>query len=209
MNIRLAKVRPAIHPSFGLGAYATPPPSVTPADRVQADDLLAMQAGNLVNLPENYTQKLWMYHLLSWPQISFVAEDAKGRIVGYVLAKITDPDDDEDGAGNRDGPGATHGHINSLSVFRTYRRLGLAKKLMLQSRASSCSPHRLWLTNASREHAMATVYRAEYVSLHVRKSNAAALGLYRDALGFDVEKVVAGYYADKEDAYSMKLSLAP
>lgn len=29
-----------------------------------------------------------MYHLLTWPQISFVAEDEKGRIVGYVLAKM-------------------------------------------------------------------------------------------------------------------------
>jgi ribosomal protein S18 acetylase RimI-like enzyme len=28
------------------------------------------------------------------------------------------------------------GHINSISVLRTYRRLGLAKKLMLLSRTS-------------------------------------------------------------------------
>lgn len=31
---------------------------------------------------------------------------------------------------------------------------------------------------------MASVYRASHVSLHVRKSNKAALGLYRDTLGF-------------------------
>jgi hypothetical protein len=29
-----------------------------------------------------------MYHALTWPRISFVAEDHKGRIVGYVLAKM-------------------------------------------------------------------------------------------------------------------------
>lgn len=29
-----------------------------------------------------------MYHAMAWPQISFVAEDDKGRIVGYVLAKM-------------------------------------------------------------------------------------------------------------------------
>lgn len=29
-----------------------------------------------------------MYHALSWPQLSYVAEDSKGRIVGYVLAKM-------------------------------------------------------------------------------------------------------------------------
>jgi len=27
---------------------------------------------------------------MTWPQISFVAEDHKGRIVGYVLAKMFD-----------------------------------------------------------------------------------------------------------------------
>lgn len=26
--------------------------------------------------------------ILTWPQLSYVAEDAKGRIVGYVLAKM-------------------------------------------------------------------------------------------------------------------------
>ena len=29
-----------------------------------------------------------MYHEMTWPQISFVAEDHKGRVVGYVLAKM-------------------------------------------------------------------------------------------------------------------------
>lgn len=29
-----------------------------------------------------------MYHLLTWPQLSYVAEDNKGRIVGYILAKM-------------------------------------------------------------------------------------------------------------------------
>jgi N-alpha-acetyltransferase 10/11 len=62
-------------------------------------------------------------------------------------------------------------------------------------------------------------YDAKYVSLHVRKSNRAALSLYRDTLGFmycsppvgwsnvrllEIEK---RYYADGEDAYSMKRDL--
>lgn len=37
------------------------------------------------------------------------------------------------------------------------------------------------------------VYKAEYVSLHVRKSNRAAIGLYRDTLGFSVHAVEAKY----------------
>lgn len=48
---------------------------------------------------------------------------------------------------------------------------------------------------------------AEYVSLHVRMSNIAALHLYRDTLGFKVEKIEPKYYADGEDAYSMKMDL--
>jgi hypothetical protein len=71
----------------------------------QADDLTAMQACNLQNLPENYTMRYCinvlfhlihfsddfsdLYHAMTWPSLSYVAEDAKGRIVGYVLAKMS------------------------------------------------------------------------------------------------------------------------
>jgi len=57
------------------------------------------------------------------------------------------------------------------------------------------------------ERAMVETFGAQYVSLHVRMSNSAALHLYRDTLGFEQEKVEAKYYADGEDAYSMKLDL--
>ena len=29
-----------------------------------------------------------LYHAMTWPSLSYVAEDAKGRVVGYVLAKM-------------------------------------------------------------------------------------------------------------------------
>jgi hypothetical protein len=54
---------------------------------------------------------------------------------------------------------------------------------------------------------MAESYGADYVSLHVRVSNVAALHLYRDTLGFTVDKIEKSYYADGEDAYSMKMDL--
>ncbi|KAJ3556149.1 hypothetical protein NM688_g2183 [Phlebia brevispora] len=147
----------------------------------RVEDLQGMQACNLQNLPENYTLKYYLYHALSWPQLSYVAEDEKGRIVGYILAKM------EEDIGPDDEP---HGHVTSISVLRSYRRLGLAKRLMVQS-----------------QEAMATVYRAAYVSLHVRKSNRAALALYKDTLGFTVKDIEKRYYADGEDAYAMRLSL--
>jgi ABC-type Zn2+ transport system substrate-binding protein/surface adhesin len=54
---------------------------------------------------------------------------------------------------------------------------------------------------------MVECFGAKYVSLHVRVSNKAALHLYRDTLQFMVEKVESKYYADGEDAYSMKKDL--
>lgn len=49
---------------------------------------MAIQNCNLHNLPENYQFKYYLYHILSWPQCSWVAEDDAGTIVGYVLAKM-------------------------------------------------------------------------------------------------------------------------
>ncbi|KAF8351575.1 acyl-CoA N-acyltransferase [Amanita rubescens] len=148
---------------------------------MRVDDVIGMQACNLQNLPENYTMKYYLYHAMTWPSLSYVAEDHNGRIVGYILAKM------EEDVNEGDQP---HGHVTSISVLRSYRRLGLAKKLMIQS-----------------QEAMATIYHAAYVSLHVRKSNRAALSLYKDTLGFTVKGVEKKYYADGEDAYSMQLSL--
>lgn len=55
---------------------------------------------------------------------------------------------------------------------------------------------------------MAETFAARYVSLHVRMSNTAALHLYRETLGFSVDKIEAKYYADGEDAYSMRMDLS-
>lgn len=55
---------------------------------------------------------------------------------------------------------------------------------------------------------MVETFGAHYVSLHVRVSNQAAIHLYKDTLGFQTEKNEAKYYADGEDAYSMRLDLS-
>ncbi|KAG6001945.1 N-terminal acetyltransferase A complex catalytic subunit ard1 [Claviceps maximensis] len=152
-------------------------------------DLPLIQHANLENLPENYFLKYYLYHALSWPQLSYVAVDVsrptKGpyeypKIVGYVLAKMEEEPAD----------GVPHGHITSLSVMRTHRRLGIAEKLMRQSQL-----------------AMVESYQAKYVSLHVRVSNVAARHLYEDTLKFKNEKTEAKYYADGEDAFCMRLDL--
>ncbi|WOL08105.1 hypothetical protein Cni_G16857 [Canna indica] len=143
------------------------------------EDLLAMQACNLLCLPENYQMKYYLYHILSWPQLLFVAEDYGGHIVGYVLAKMEE-----------DASEPCHGHITSLAVLRTHRKLGLATKLMTAA-----------------QNAMESVFGAEYVSLHVRRSNRAALTLYTSTLGYRIHDIEAKYYADGEDAYDMRKQL--
>lgn len=50
--------------------------------------------------------------------------------------------------------------------------------------------------------------QAKYVSLHVRKSNRAALNLYTNSLGFKILEIEPKYYADGEDAFSMMRDLS-
>ena len=46
--------------------------------------------------------------------------------------------------------------------------------------------------------AMVEAFNAKYASLHVRKSNRAALHLYTDVLGFQICEIEPKYYADGE-----------
>merc|ERR1711920_409754 len=121
----------------------------------------------------------YFYHILSWPQLPQVAVDHNNKIVGYVLAKM-----EEDAE-------SPHGHITSLAVLRTHRKLGIASKLMQASM-----------------NVMEETFDAEYVSLHVRYTNRAAFTLYSQTLGFDIHDIEKGYYADKEDAYDMRKMFA-
>merc|ERR1711972_400829 len=115
------------------------------------------------------------YHMLSWPQLLYVAEDYNKKIVGYVLAKMEEDSNE------------VHGHITSLAVLRSHRKLGLASKLMRAAMA-----------------AMEETFSAEHVSLHVRVTNRAAFTLYSETLGFEIHDIESKYYADKEDAFDMR-----
>jgi GNAT superfamily N-acetyltransferase len=123
----------------------------------------------------SYQLKYYLYHYLSWPQIIHVAENHKGQIVGYVLAKM-----EEDAS-------PPHGHITSLAVLRSHRKCGIATNLMRQAHTR-----------------MQEAFGATYVSLHVRYTNRAAFHLYSQTLGYEIADIEKGYYADGEDAYSMK-----
>ena len=79
-----------------------------------------------------------------------------------------------------------HGHITSLAVARSHRKLGLATKLMNAARTPSTPlPTFMWIGVTDR--AMAEVFDAEYSSLHVRITNKAAFHLYTETLGYEYE----------------------
>ena len=156
--------------------------------------------------------KYYFYHLLSWPQLLWVAEDFDGKIVGYVLAKMEE-----------DETQPKHGHITSLSVLRTHRKRGIGmfseiEMIAIHESKQIKSPVVLPLTCLDIDYfsntatalmrrsqqEMAEVFGAEHVSLHVRKSNRAAFHLYSVTLKYIVNDVEKGYYADGEDAYDMR-----
>ena len=105
-----------------------------------------------------------------------------------------------------------HGHITSLAVARSHRKLGLASRLMQAARerfssrimllscnlsyfldpwlllscwSPLCAPwkHLPW-SHVPADGAMENVFGAQYVSLHVRVTNNAAHHLYKDTLGY-------------------------
>ncbi|KAK7806247.1 hypothetical protein U0070_023862 [Myodes glareolus] len=90
--------------------------------------------------------------------LPYITKDEDGKIVGYDLAKMKeDPDN------------VPHGPVTSLAVKRSHRLLGLAQKLMDQAS---------W--------AMIENFGAKSISLHVRKSNRAALHLYFNTRNFEM-----------------------
>lgn len=121
-----------------------------------------------------------------WQPLIHIAEDEKGRVVGYVLAKMND-----DGTEDKDKD-IKHGHITSLAVLRTHRNLGIATRLMEASQRDQVE-----------------CFGAVYCSLHVRKSNKAAFHLYSETLKYLIHEKEIGYYADGEDAYSMRRWFTP
>ena len=109
--------------------------------------------------------KYYYYHIVSSPELSYVAVNERNEIVGYVLGKmyfmyycgLVNSDEDNSKVGN----------ITSVAVCRAYRRMGLAQKLMRQV-----------------ERKMIEVYDLERCTLNVRESNYAAYHLYHSVLGF-------------------------
>ena len=140
----------------------------------QTSDLIAIQTQNLLSLPENYTMQYYYFHLLTAPELSWVAVNEKGAVVGYVVGK---PYSDVSSiVMHRDDNDKLCGAITSVAVCREYRRLGIAQRLMRQV-----------------ERKMIEVYGMERCRLNVRETNYAAQHLYTSVLGFKCVALERGY----------------
>lgn len=156
--------------------------------RARLDDLFAVQHCNLLCLPENYQMRTHMQHLLFFPNLLYVAEDHDGTIVGYVLAKVHEEVERRQRHSKRGQARLQrYGHVTSLAVLPTHRKLGIAKRLMALAHDTLCD-----------------TYKVEYSSLNVRVSNEAAHHLYVRSLGYEVFNTDTKYYADHENAYEMR-----
>ncbi|TNJ27102.1 putative N-terminal acetyltransferase complex ARD1 subunit [Giardia muris] len=147
--------------------------------RAECGDFPAIQRCNLACLPENYPLKYFLQHALKWPQLTYLCETMDG-VVGYAMGKL---DDEED-------PVKAHGHITSVAVRRDWRGLGIAEALMQQVLGE-----------------MRSTYGVTSCKLNVRVSNAGAQRLYKDRLGFTVEKVDRVYFQDHEDSQFLTCEL--
>ncbi len=133
---------------------------------------------NQTCLPENYPSSFFLGLYTHAPK-AFLTALANGKIIGYIMCRI------ERGISSfkRAFP-VKKGHIVSVAVLHDYRFRGIGTDLINQGIEGMVS------------------YGAVEFFLEVRKSNAAAVTVY-EKLGFEVGRVLKGYYRDGEDAYLM------
>ena len=141
------------------------------------DDIQHVVHINKECLPENYPDQFFLglhYHA---PKAFLIAESEKG-IVGYIMCRI------ERGISSFGRLPVKKGHIVSVAVLTAERNKGIGRSIIKAG------------MDAMEE------YGAVEFFLEVRKSNEAAVSVY-EALGYEVRRVLRGYYRDGEDAYLM------
>lgn len=142
---------------------------------ISLEDINVLTKLNENNIPEHYPKAIWDVHATVFRNICFIAI-VKGIPVGYILC-IYDKVDIRQ----------PHCLITSFVVDKEYRRHGIGEKL-LQVCVEKANLH---------------YSDIRYISLNVRKSNYAAIDLYRKQ-GFKEIGTLTKYYEDGEDAYEMR-----
>lgn len=162
------------------------------------EDIPAIQQCNLITLPENYDYEYFHRHIVSFPDLVFVAENDNDtvkatnnrQLFGYALGKLEYPAYREDYDSKRRTlvPGF-EGHVTSIAVYEEFRGHGIAKKLL-----------------DSLHHHLACNHKVDIVSLMCRVTNTAALKLYTECYSYRCSRRLPKYYQDDEDAWQLTLS---
>lgn len=100
----------------------------------------------------------------------FIFAQQGGQVMGYIIGNVSN----------------NNGELDSLAVDPNFRRLGVAKKLVLT------------VLESFRENGVSTAIA------QVRTSNEAAI-LFYQKLGFRIEDTLKHYYTDGTNAYLMKI----
>ena len=146
---------------------------MTTIRRFRAQDLFKFNNINLDPLTETYSISSYLGYLAQFPNYFNVAVNSNSALMGYVMGKV-------------EGDGELwHGHVTALTVSPVFRRLGLAKELMVIL-----------------EQVTEIIYNGYFVDLFVRSSNSVAIGMY-NSFGYTIYRTVLGYYTgpDAEDGY--------
>ncbi|MBK5113261.1 MAG: GNAT family N-acetyltransferase [Candidatus Heimdallarchaeota archaeon] len=142
-------------------------------------DIESVQNINRKCLPENYPRFFFTDIYDKFPEGFNVAQiEENGEIAGYGMTRL------EKGLSNFGFGICKKGHIISIAVLPSYRRMGIAIKLMAAA------------SDAMRIRDVKEVY------LEVRESNQAAINLYQN-LGYIPHKISKRYYSDGESALIM------
>lgn len=145
--------------------------------RFRPCDLFRINPVNLDTLTETYSFNFYFQYMLKWPEFLQTVSAPDATLMAYVLSKT-------EGEGRE-----WHGHVSAVTVAPSYRRLGLARKLMEFT-----------------EDLSQNTYSCYFVDLFVRKSNTLAISMYK-GMDYVVYRTIVKYYDGEEDAYDMRKPL--
>ncbi len=148
--------------------------------RCSLEDLEGVIEVNEKELPEDYPYFFYKSILDNYPEAFQVACNNNGKIIGYIMWRVErSPSINRLKLTNK-------GHLVSIAVLKSYRRVGIAATL---------------LSNSMKK---LKKYKVHEFVLEVRVSNYLAINLYKK-FNFNTNNIKERYYRDGENAYYMTL----
>ncbi|MHA1637645.1 MAG: ribosomal protein S18-alanine N-acetyltransferase [Candidatus Thorarchaeota archaeon] len=145
----------------------------------EKEDIESVVTINRSCLPENYPEQFFLglhYHA---PKAFLVAVE-DNEVLGYIMCRV------ERGISSFGKMPVKKGHIVSVAVLDSCRHKGMGSSLIKAGMEG------------------VKEYGASEIFLEVRKTNEDAISVYEN-LGYEIKRVLKGYYRDGEDAYLMAL----